>query len=76
MMASCFLVSAISTRTNCLVGRNIQIDYVLQRHRKKNSVPNEEHKVVVEIRVEAPQGEDIPGEYQRLLAAEIAQQVC
>lgn len=58
-----------------MVGRNIQIDYVLQRHRKKNSVPNEEHKVVVEIRVEAPLGEDIPGEYQRLLAAEIAQQV-
>ena len=31
--------------------------------------------MVVEIRVEAPLAEDSPGAYQRLLAAEIAQQV-
>jgi hypothetical protein len=57
------------------VGRQIEIDYVLQRHRHKSSVPNAEHKVVLEIRVEPPLEGEAPGGYERVLAKEIARRV-
>jgi hypothetical protein len=57
------------------IGRRIEIDYVLQRHRKKSSVPNSEHKIVLEIRAEPDAEGDVPGAYQRLLAKEIAHRV-
>jgi hypothetical protein len=57
------------------VGRHIEIDYVLQKHRGKSSARNPEHKVVLEIRVEPDAEGDVPGAYEKLLAHEIAQRV-
>lgn len=57
------------------VGRHIEIDYVLQKHRGKSSARKPEHKVVVEIRVEPDAEGDVPGAYEKLLAHEIAQRV-
>lgn len=57
------------------VGRRIEIDYVLQRHRRKSSDPKAEHKVVIEIRVGPGAPEDSSGSYEKLRAAEIARGV-
>lgn len=57
------------------VGRRIEIDYVLQRHRRKPSDPKAEHKVVIEIRVGPGGPEDSLGSYEKLRAGEIAQGV-
>lgn len=57
------------------VGRRIEIDYVLQRHRRKSSAPNSEHKIVLEIRVQPDAEGEAPGSYEKLLAREIAQRV-
>ena len=57
------------------VGRRIEIDYVFQRHRRKLSTQNPEHKVVLEIRVEPDAEGDVPGAYERLLAKELAKRV-
>ena len=57
------------------VGRHIEIDYVLQKHRGKSSARTPEHKVVLEIRVEPDAERDVPGAYEKLLAHEIAQRV-
>jgi hypothetical protein len=58
------------------VGRHIEIDYVLQKHRGKSWVRNPgRHKVVLEIRVEPDAEGDVPGAYEKLLAHEIAHRV-
>ena len=57
------------------VGRHIEIDYVLQKHRGKSSALSPEHKVVLEIRVEPDAEGDVLGAYEKLLAHEIAQRV-
>lgn len=57
------------------VGRRIEIDYVLQRHRRKSSDPNAEYKVIIEIRVELDAKGDSPGSYEKLRAKEIARGV-
>ena len=57
------------------IGRHIEIDYVLQRHRNKSSPSQAEHKIVLEIRVEPSAEGDVPGAYERLLAKEIAERV-
>ncbi len=57
------------------VGRRIEIDYVLQRHRIKSSSQKKEHKVVLEIRVEPDAEGDVPGFYEKLLAKETAHRV-
>jgi hypothetical protein len=57
------------------IGRSIEIDYVLQRHRSKSSAHQKEHKVVLEIRVEPDADGDSPGVYEKLLAKETAHRV-
>jgi hypothetical protein len=58
------------------VGRHIEIDYVLQKHRGKSWARNpEHHKVVLEIRVEPDAEGEVPGAYEKLLAQEIAHRV-
>jgi len=58
------------------VGRHVEIDYVLQKHRGKSWARNpEHHKIVLEIRVEPDAEGDIPGAYEKLLAHEIAHRV-
>jgi hypothetical protein len=57
------------------VGRRIEIDYVLQRHRRKLAKQDAEHKVVLEIRIDPIAEEDVPGAYEKLLAKELAKRV-
>ena len=57
------------------VGRRIEIDYVLQRHRNKSSGRQKEHKVVLEIRIQPDAEGDVPGVYEKLLAKETAHRV-
>jgi len=57
------------------VGRGIEIDYVLQQHRRKSSAPNSEHKIVLEIRVEPDAEGDAHGAYEKLLTKETAHRV-
>ena len=58
------------------VGRYIEIDYVLQKHRGKALARNpKHHEVIIEIRVEPDGAGDVPGAYERLLAREIAHRV-
>jgi hypothetical protein len=57
------------------VGRSIEIDYVLQRHRRKSSAQQKERKVVLDIRVEPDAEGDVPGVYEKVLAKETAHRV-
>lgn len=57
------------------VGRHIEIEYVLQKHRGKSLALIPEHQVVLEIRVEPDAEGDVPGAYEKLLSHEIAQRV-
>ena len=57
------------------VGRHIEIDNVLRKHRGKSSARNPKHKVVLEIRVEPDAERGVPGAYEKLLAREIAHRV-
>ncbi len=56
-------------------GRRIEIDYVVQRHRRRSFDPDVEHEVVIEIRIESEAEGEIPGSYEKVRVKEIAQGV-